>query len=429
MGGALRISPQPVRDNEAMTSELPRLSRDSRLVVAFQRDIPALALKLLEEAVASMPEADTLPPDHFVDEVLPGAIAGVSAALDAMENGRRLSRAEFANIAEPIIERHMQDGIPPQTLLRALGAALEHMWSLIRIEATQEDADDLGAIGAELIYYVTEASCMITEIYSDVEGSFESAARASRRALCAAMVRGSGVAQEAARTGIPLASRYLLVALHVGTRHSAAQLGDALVARKRMRLVQRHFDQANRALTLSNFDGVQGVILIPLIDGATEVDQRHLAGDLFDELSEYVDGLFVASIPVSVDQIPAAAAECAEVANLAQIVGRPPGLYTIDDVMLEYQLSRPGPARDRLADQAEPLREQPHLLEALEAHLRHGGDRKSAAAELFVHPNTLTYRLRRITEVTGINPMTPDGSRLLAAALMVQRLEGSPTRA
>jgi sugar diacid utilization regulator len=200
-------------------------------------------------------------------------------------------------------------------------------------------------------------------------------------------------------------------------------VGDALVARKRMRLVQRHFDQITRALTLTDFDGVRGVILIPVNNDASPADHRHLAGDLVDELSEYVDGLYGASLPVAIDQIPEAAAECAEVANLAQIVGRPPGLYSIDDVMLEYQLSRPGPARDRLANQAEPLREQQHLLEALEAHLRHGGDRKSAAAELFVHPNTLTYRLRRIADVTGINPT--DGSRLLAAALMVQRLEGT----
>ncbi|MCE5291463.1 MAG: helix-turn-helix domain-containing protein [Nocardiaceae bacterium] len=408
-----------------MTSDLPQLSRNARLLVAFQKDVPKLAMELLEEAVASMPEADTLPPDHFVDEVIPGAIVGIAAALDAIEERRRLSRAEFAQIVEPVVERHMQDGIPPQTLLRALGAALGHMWTLIREESAADDLDDLGAMGSELIYYFTEASCIISEIYSDVEGSFESAARSARRALCAALVRGSGVAQEAARTGIPLANEYLLVALHVGTRPSAARLGDALVARKRMRLVQRHFDQANRALTLSDFDGARGVILIPLVDGASEADQRHLAGDLVDELSEYVDGLYGASLAVTVDKIPDVAAECAEVANLAQIVGRPPGLYTIDDVMLEYQLSRPGPARDRLAKQAEPLLEQTHLLEALEVHLRHGGDRKSAAAELFVHPNTLTYRLRRIGDVTGINPMTPDGSRLLAAALMVHRLEGT----
>ncbi|CAM3808236.1 CdaR family transcriptional regulator [Smaragdicoccus niigatensis] len=414
-----------MRKNERMTSELPQLSRSARLVVAFQENVPKLAMELLEQAVASMPEADTLPPDHFVDEIIPGAIVGIAAALDAIDNRRRLSRAEFAQIVEPIVERHMQDGIPPQTLLRALGAALGHMWTLIRKESTEADLDDIGAMGAELIYYFTETACIISEIYSDVEGSFESAARSARRALCAAMVRGSGVAPEAARTGIPLASEYLLVALHVGARPSAARLGDALVARKRMRLVQRHFDQANQALTLSDFDGARGVILIPLVDGASEADQRHLAGDLVDELSEYVDGLYGASLAVTVDKIPDAAAECAEVANLAQIVGRPPGLYTIDDVMLEYQLSRPGPARDRLAKQAEPLLEQTHLLEALEVHLRHGGDRKSAAAELFVHPNTLTYRLRRIGEVTGINPMTPDGSRLLAAALMVHRLEGT----
>ena len=418
-----------VGDNERMTPELPALRGDAPIIVALKRDLPKLAMELLDRGVAAIPEAEGLPSDHFVDEVVPAGIAIMTAALDALEQGRRLSQAEIAQFTEPVVERHLHDGIPPQVLIRALGSGLEHVWGIARSAAVPDDLNGLGIFGAALFDAFTKGCCIITEMYSDVEGSFESTARAARRSMCAAMVRGTGVADEAARTGIPIAARYLLVALHVGARQSAAHLGDVLVARKRIRLVQRHFDNLTRYLTLSDFDGARGVILIPLSDVEGPVEQQHLASDLVDELSEQIDGLFAAASTVPLDQIPTAAAECADVANLAQIVGRPPGLYTIDDVMLEYQLSRPGPARDRLAQQVAPLNEQSHLLDALEVHLRHGGDRKSAAAELFVHPNTLTYRLRRIGEVTGINPMTPDGSRLLAAALMVQRLEEvSPAR-
>ncbi|MFT3660435.1 MAG: helix-turn-helix domain-containing protein [Gordonia sp. (in: high G+C Gram-positive bacteria)] len=38
---------------------------------------------------------------------------------------------------------------------------------------------------------------------------------------------------------------------------------------------------------------------------------------------------------------------------------------------------------------------------------------------MFVHPNTYTYRLRRIGELTGLDPTVPHESRMLAAALMV----------
>ena len=47
--------------------------------------------------------------------------------------------------------------------------------------------------------------------------------------------------------------------------------------------------------------------------------------------------------------MPDAAREAAEIAAPARLSGRPTGVYRLDDLLLEYQLTRPGPARDRLA--------------------------------------------------------------------------------
>ena len=44
------------------------------------------------------------------------------------------------------------------------------------------------------------------------------------------------------------------------------------------------------------------------------------------------------------------------------------------------------------------------------------------AAALHVHPNTLDYRLRRIVELTGLDPSTTRGLQLLGAALASRRL-------
>jgi DNA-binding PucR family transcriptional regulator len=70
-----------------------------------------------------------------------------------------------------------------------------------------------------------------------------------------------------------------------------------------------------------------------------------------------------------------------------------------------------------------PLLSSPHLIDALEAHLVHGGDRKTASRLIHVHPNTFTYRLRRIAELTGLDPSDPSDSRMLAASLTVYRLD------
>jgi DNA-binding PucR family transcriptional regulator len=48
------------------------------------------------------------------------------------------------------------------------------------------------------------------------------------------------------------------------------------------------------------------------------------------------------------------------------------------------------------------------LTETLEAWLDSLGDVRAAAAALFIHPNTLRYRLRRLEEVSGLDIADPE---------------------
>jgi DNA-binding PucR family transcriptional regulator len=67
------------------------------------------------------------------------------------------------------------------------------------------------------------------------------------------------------------------------------------------------------------------------------------------------------------------------------------------------------------------------LLDTLEAFFAAGGVLESAARSLFVHPNTVRYRLRRIGEVTGFTPLLPRDAFALRIALTVGRLDPSVT--
>jgi hypothetical protein len=67
------------------------------------------------------------------------------------------------------------------------------------------------------------------------------------------------------------------------------------------------------------------------------------------------------------------------------------------------------------------------LLETLDAFVAAGGVLEGAARALFVHPNTVRYRLRRITDITGLNPTSPRAAYALAVALTVGRLDQVPT--
>ncbi|HEX6968564.1 MAG TPA: helix-turn-helix domain-containing protein [Micromonosporaceae bacterium] len=63
------------------------------------------------------------------------------------------------------------------------------------------------------------------------------------------------------------------------------------------------------------------------------------------------------------------------------------------------------------------------LLETLDAYFTAGGVLESAARTLFVHPNTIRYRLKRVSEVTGFSPLSPRDSYTLRVALTVGRLD------
>jgi DNA-binding PucR family transcriptional regulator len=60
----------------------------------------------------------------------------------------------------------------------------------------------------------------------------------------------------------------------------------------------------------------------------------------------------------------------------------------------------------------------------VETYLNHGSSLEATARTLFVHANTVRYRLRRAAEVTGLTPADPRDSYTLRVALTLGRLEG-----
>ena len=79
------------------------------------------------------------------------------------------------------------------------------------------------------------------------------------------------------------------------------------------------------------------------------------------------------------------------------------------------------------SDVTRPLADAgPALSETLDAFLDSGGAIEACARKLFVHPNTVRYRLKRIAEFTGRDPTVPRDAYVLRVATTVGRL-GYPT--
>lgn len=65
------------------------------------------------------------------------------------------------------------------------------------------------------------------------------------------------------------------------------------------------------------------------------------------------------------------------------------------------------------------------LIDTLSSYLQCGHSLEAAARELFVHSNTVRYRLRRVCDVTGWDPLIPREAFVLQTAMVVGRLANS----
>ncbi|MGB3442600.1 MAG: helix-turn-helix domain-containing protein [Actinophytocola sp.] len=147
-------------------------------------------------------------------------------------------------------------------------------------------------------------------------------------------------------------------------------------------------------------------------------DQRQAAGALIAEIAE------IAGQPCSVGVAECPPGELGEAFALAQRISRvtpaersPTHLYTVTDVLLELGAAEL-PEIDRwLRDLAGLLADGPDLVGTLNVYYRNDLNRPRAAASLHIHARTLDYRLRRIRALTGIDPGTTHGIRVLSTVV------------
>lgn len=64
---------------------------------------------------------------------------------------------------------------------------------------------------------------------------------------------------------------------------------------------------------------------------------------------------------------------------------------------------------------------QTNMVETLYFFLKHDGNVNAAAKKLHIHPNTLSYRIKKITEMTGFHPKDVNEKTLLWIDLLVNR--------
>ena len=173
--------------------------------------------------------------------------------------------------------------------------------------------------------------------------------------------------------------------------------------------------------------GLQGSRLVVILAGPT--DSAKDADTVLTKMSaSFGDGPVVAG--PTVDTIADAHRSSAEaLSGLRAVVAWPaaPRPVRSTDLLPERALAGDPDAEWQLIDEiARPLENAGGaLLDTIETYLETGGVLENCARTLFVHPNTVRYRLRKASDLTGRNANVPRDALVLRIALAVGRLSRS----
>ena len=198
-----------------------------------------------------------------------------------------------------------------------------------------------------------------------------------------------------------------------------------------MRHLQRELDQVGRDKALGVLGSSGGAVLIPIVESepaegnwASSPQYLSLCRRLGD-LEKVIGASTVAAVHVAAPPaIPAAVSQAREVLNVARKYGRTSGVVRLEDLAVEYQLTRPSAALPILADVLSRLESDPAVLETLESFIDSGFDRATTARQLHVHPNTVVYRLRKASSLTGLDLSSPKDLVQVTMALGARRALG-----
>jgi hypothetical protein len=380
---------------------------------------PQLLARVLARIQAEVADYRRLPVEEITGDIAGITRQAVRAFARSLRENRALNAAELRQIGASAVRR-AEEGFPLEAVLTAYHVGAREILAVATAEAGSADVADLLDVSDRVLAFVGTVTGAVTHGYLEELRTKVGQEHTARRTLLSVLVDGGPVDVVARTAGITLPARYLVLSVELGPHADEATPGvDAEIAvRRKLRRFLAAFEGDG---VLASLDGPGGLVLLPLGGRLSEVDVdgwRRLLGAAGRAAGVTV---LAAAETAAPEQVREVAARCSEILEVLRWFGREPDLYRLDDVLVEYQLTRPGAARDRLAAVLSPLDAHPELLETLDCYLALDTHRRRTAARLHIHPNTVDYRLRRVRDLTGVDPTHPAGLPRVIAALAARR--------
>jgi hypothetical protein len=381
---------------------------------------PELERAVVRELAGRLPVYGALPPEQLRGDVAWMVRRGLSDFAAALGQGRLPGEAQVAVLRDSAARR-AEEGLPLDAVISAYFIGARVAVARVTAAAGPGDTAALIAVHEMLLTYLELVAGAVTSGYVQELQTSAGERHSARQALLAGLLAGDPVAA-AGTAGVALPAGYLVLGMVLAAHPDETALGvdQVVAARRKLRRVRTALDQYSRGAALGSLTAEGGVVLLPYDgDPGAAAAQQWAAASAAVERARQACGAPVtaAVVPAEPAAVAQAAPMAAELADLAVRSGRPPGLYRLADLAVDYQLTRPGPAREHVASLLAPLHGRPELLDTLRAYLAEEVDRHRAARRLQVHPNTVLYRLRKVAELTGLDATRGADLPTLHAAL------------
>ncbi|WUD72835.1 helix-turn-helix domain-containing protein [Streptomyces sp. NBC_00510] len=401
---------------------LPVLSDAARALAArCEHRVHEIARSMTTRAFADLPGYAELPSDVKDGELAATARHGLRLFLRRVVHGtpaERPERGDFDRFRERAAQR-AEEGLPLHLVLRGHLRGTAVLWRALREVARPGEEAALAELADVLIGIQEGIVGAVSETYLDEQSTLAAERREERRALVRALLDGSLPPERFPAGRLGLAGGALVLALHFPPEDAAGRPPAA--AHRRPRRAQAALDRAFGTEVPALLDDTGGHAVVPghpVLPGGDDA----LLAPLRRACS--ADVRLAAVTAAGPEDIPGAARTATEVLRVARAGGLPPGLHRLDDVLLEYHLSRRDESSDRIAALLDPIAGRQDLVETLRTYLGSRQERRSTARQLGLHPNTVDNRLARICELTGLDLAAPHGTALALAALLLRDAAG-----
>ena len=302
-------------------------------------------------------------------------------------------------------------GSAPKDLARAI--TLRQTVELVRttIDAVEAQVSDLAAPGDEtelreaVLRYGREIAFASAQVYAqaaEARGAWDARLEAL---VVDAILRGEVDAEVRSRAAALAWHNRGDVAVIVGLARSADP-----------ETIVEDIRRSARSLRLEVLAGVHGDQVIAVLGGVHE--PLAAAQSLVDQFAP--GPVVVGPLVPDLFSATASASEALSGFNAVSAWPQAPRPVASDDLLPERALAGDAVAKQLLIEEvALPL--TGHVLETVWAFLETGSI-EGAARQLFIHTNTVRYRLRKATELSGVVVTSPRGTHTLRIALSLATL-------